>query len=40
MEQKEKTRESLTKIRCPMCGVEFSTEDELDLHKKYAHPEQ
>ncbi len=38
MEQKEK--ETLTKIRCPMCGVEFSTQDELDLHKKDAHPEE
>lgn len=36
MEQKGK--ETVTKIRCPFCGVEFSTEEELEIHKKDAHP--
>lgn len=38
MEQKGK--ETVTKIRCPFCGVEFSTEEELEIHKKDAHPEE
>jgi hypothetical protein len=37
MEEKGKTT---TQIRCPLCGVEFPSQEELDLHKKDVHPGQ
>lgn len=37
MEEKGKTT---TRIRCPLCGLEFPSQEELDVHTKDVHPGQ
>ena len=37
MEQKEKGKTEGQKMRCPMCGAEFTTQAEMDRHAKEAH---
>lgn len=29
-----------TQLRCPLCGLEFATQEELDAHKQDVHPGQ
>lgn len=30
----------LQTVQCPMCGMEFKSAEELEQHKKQAHPEK
>ncbi|MGH2437167.1 MAG: C2H2-type zinc finger protein [bacterium] len=38
--EQTKTHETDMKLRCPMCGAEYKSQEELDQHKREAHPNE